>query len=426
MFKKLTTWILIAAVAGVAAGWIGHGTAADAAASARLAGHFSILSDVFLRLIKVIIAPLVFATVVSGIAGMGDAKAVGRIGGKALLWFITASLVSLLLGMVLANALQPGSGLSLALPDKDAATNLKTGGLNLRDFVAHMVPRSFFEAMATNEILQILIFSCFFGFALAAMKREPAVTIVRFCHELVGVMLKVTDYVMWFAPIGIFGALAAAITTQGLGVLATYGKFIGSFYAGILILWTLLIGAGFVFLGPSVFRLMREVRDPLFVAFTTASSEAAYPKLMAGLQRFGVNDRVSSFVLPLGYSFNLDGSMLYQSFAALFIAQAYGIELSFGTQVTMLLVMMVSSKGVAGVPRASLVVVAAVLPMFGLPEAGLLLILGIDQFLDMGRTATNVIGNSIATAVVAKWEGQLGPPQDGDAPAVVATPLGVH
>jgi Na+/H+-dicarboxylate symporter len=426
MFRKLTTWILIAAVAGVVVGWIGHNNTVDAAAATRLAGYFSILSDVFLRLIKVIIAPLVFATVVSGIAGMGDAKAVGRIGGKALLWFITASLVSLLLGMVLANVLQPGSGLSLALPDRDAATNLKTGGLNLRDFVAHMVPRSFFEAMATNEILQILIFSCFFGFALAQLKTEPAVTITRFCHELVGVMLKVTDYVMWFAPIGIFGALSAAITTQGLGVLATYGKFIGSFYLGIVVLWTLLIGAGFVFLGPSVFRLMREVRDPLFVAFTTASSEAAYPKLMAGLQRFGVNDRVSSFVLPLGYSFNLDGSMLYQSFAALFIAQAYGIELSFGTQVTMLLVMMVSSKGVAGVPRASLVVVAAVLPTFGLPEAGLLLILGIDQFLDMGRTATNVIGNSIATSVVAKWEGQLGPPRNGDAEPAAAKLAAAH
>jgi Na+/H+-dicarboxylate symporter len=426
MFRKLTTWILIAAVAGVVVGWIGHNNTVDAAAATRLAGYFSILSDVFLRLIKVIIAPLVFATVVSGIAGMGDAKAVGRIGGKALLWFITASLVSLLLGMVLANVLQPGSGLSLALPDRDAATNLKTGGLNLRDFVAHMVPRSFFEAMATNEILQILIFSCFFGFALAQIKSPSAATITRFCFELVGVMLKVTDYVMWFAPIGIFGALAAAITTQGLGVLATYGKFIGSFYLGIVLLWTLLIGAGFVFLGPSVFRLMREVRDPLFVAFTTASSEAAYPKLMAGLQRFGVNDRVSSFVLPLGYSFNLDGSMLYQSFAALFIAQAYGIELSFGTQVTMLLVMMVSSKGVAGVPRASLVVVAAVLPTFGLPEAGLLLILGIDQFLDMGRTATNVIGNSIATAVVARWEGQLGPPQNGDVEPAAAKLAAAH
>ena len=416
MFRKLTTWILIAAVAGVVAGWIGHNNTVDAAAATRLAGYFSILSDVFLRLIKVIIAPLVFATVVSGIAGMGDAKAVGRIGGKALLWFITASLVSLLLGMVLANVLQPGSGLSLALPDRDAATNLKTGGLNLRDFVAHMVPRSIFEAMATNEILQILIFSCLFGFALAQLKSPSAATITRFCFELVGVMLKVTDYVMWFAPLGIFGALAAAITTQGLGVLATYGKFIGSFYLALAVLWLVLVGAGFVFLGPMVLRLMAMVREPLFVAFTTASSEAAYPKLMEQLNRFGVNERVSSFVLPLGYSFNLDGSMVYQAFAALFIAQAYGIELSFAEQLTMLLVMMVSSKGVAGVPRASLVVVAAVLPTFGLPEAGLLLILGIDQFLDMGRTATNVIGNSIATTVVAKWEGMLGPQQVDDPP----------
>jgi len=417
MWRKLTTWILVAAVAGVVAGAVGHRAAEDAAAAAALAGYFGILSDVFLRLIKVIIAPLVFATVVSGIAGMGDAKAVGRIGGKALLWFVTASLVSLLLGMVLANLLQPGSGLALALPERDAVTNLKTGGLNLRDFVAHMVPRSFFEAMATNEILQILVFSCLFGFALAQLKGEPAITVTRFCHELVGVMLKVTDYVMWVAPLGIFGAIAAAITTQGLGVLGTYGKFIGSFYAGILLLWALLICAGFAFLGARVFRLIAEVRDPLVVAFTTASSEAAYPKLMAGLTRFGVGERVSSFVLPLGYSFNLDGSMLYQSFAALFIAQAYGIELSFAQQLTLLLVMMVSSKGVAGVPRASLVVVAAVLPTFGLPEGGLLLILGIDQFLDMGRTATNVIGNSIATTVVAKWEGQLAPAGEARAPA---------
>ncbi|MGH8634931.1 MAG: dicarboxylate/amino acid:cation symporter, partial [Burkholderiales bacterium] len=368
------------------------------------------LSDVFLRLIKMIIAPLVFATVVAGIAGMGDAKAVGRIGGKALLWFITASLVSLLLGMFFANLFQPGQGLGLPLPDKDMATNLKTGGLNLREFITHVFPKSFFESMATNEILQILVFSCFFGFAIASLKGGTATTAKNFIGELVPVMLKVTDFVMWVAPAGVFGAVAAAITVQGLGVLGTYGKFIGSFYGALLVLWAVLIGAGFVFLGPAVFRLMGLVKEPLMIAFTTASSEAAYPKLMEQLHRFGANDRVTSFVLPLGYSFNLDGSMLYQAFAALFIAQAYGIDLSFGQQLTLLLVMMVSSKGVAGVPRASLVVVAAVLPTFGLPEGGLLLILGIDQFLDMGRTATNVIGNSIATSVVAKWEGQLGPP----------------
>jgi Na+/H+-dicarboxylate symporter len=426
MGSKLTTWILVAAVAGVAAGWAGNAWAPDAAAAATLAGYFSVLSDIFLRLIKMIIAPLVFATVVAGIAGMGDAKAVGRIGGKALLWFVTASLVSLLLGMLFANVLQPGQGLALPLPDKDAATNLKTGGMGLREFITHVFPSSFFQAMATNEILQILVFSCFFGFAIASVKGEPTATVTAFVTELVPIMLKVTDFVMWVAPAGVFGAIASAITVQGIGVLGTYGRFIGSFYGALLVLWVVLIGAGFVFLGPRVLRLMGMVKEPLMVAFSTASSEAAYPKLMEQLHRFGVNDRVTSFVLPLGYSFNLDGSMVYQAFAALFIAQAYGIEMSFGQQLTLLLVMMVSSKGVAGVPRASLVVVAAVLPTFGLPEAGLLLIMGIDQFLDMGRTATNVIGNSIATSVVAKWEGQLGAPageegESGAGPAAAAT-----
>ena len=234
-------------------------------------------------------------------------------------------------------------------------------------------------------------------------------TVTRFIDELGHAMLKLTGYVMLFAPVGVFGAIAAAITTQGIGILATYGKFIGTFYASLAVLWVVLIAAGFFFLRGRVFTLISMLREPMMIAFTTASSEAAYPKLMERLERFGANERVTALVLPLGYSFNLDGSMIYQAFAAIFIAQAYGIEMSVGQQVTMLLVMMLSSKGVAGVPRASLVVVAAVLPTFGLPEAGLLLIMGIDQFLDMGRTATNVIGNGIATAVVAKWEGELGP-----------------
>jgi Na+/H+-dicarboxylate symporter len=261
--------------------------------------------------------------------------------------------------------------------------------------------------MATNEILQILVFSIFLGLAMTSLKQRPA-TIVAFVDELAHAMLKLTEFVMLFAPVGVFGAVAAAIATQGIGVLATYGKFIGTFYVSLLVLWAVLIAAGFAFLGPRVFTLMKMVREPMIVAFTTASSEAAYPKLMEQLDRFGVKERVTALVLPLGYSFNLDGSMLYQAFAALFVAQAYGIDMSIGQQLTLLLFMMLSSKGVAGVPRASLVVVAAVLPTFGLPEAGLLLIMGIDQFLDMGRTATNVIGNSIATAVVAKWEGALG------------------
>jgi len=369
MGSKLAIWILVGAIAGVLAGWAGHAFSPDAATANSVAGAFSILSDIFLRLIKVIIAPLVFATVVSGIAGAGDAKAVGRVGGKAILWFITASLISLLLGMFFANLLHPGQGLGLPLPSKDMATNLKTGGLNLREFITHVFPKSFFEAMAANEILQILVFSCIFGFAITALKGKRADAVTAFVTELVPIMLKVTDFVMWVAPVGVFGAVASAITVQGLGVLVTYGKFIGSFYFALLVLWAVLIAAGFLFLGPTVLRLIGQVKEPLLVAFTTASSEAAYPKLMEQLHRFGVNDRVTSFVLPLGYSFNLDGSMIYQAFAALFIAQAYGIEMTFGQQLTLLLVMMVSSKGVAGVPRASLVVVAAVLPTFGLPEA---------------------------------------------------------
>jgi len=414
MRSKLTILILAAAVAGVFAGHIAHELAPDAASAATTAGYFSILADVFLRLIKMIIGPLVFATVVAGITGTGDAKEVGRIGLKALAWFVTASLVSLLLGLVLANFFQPGANLKLPLPDAGLSTNLKTGGLNLKEFLVHVFPRSFFEAMATNEILQILVFSLFFGFSLTALKARPAVIIVGFIGELAHAMIQLTGFVMLAAPLGVFGAVAAAITTQGIGILATYGKFIGTFYVSLVLLWAVLIAAGFVFLGPRVFSLMRTVREPMLVAFTTASSEAAYPKMLERLDRFGVNERVTALVLPLGYSFNLDGSMVYQAFAALFIAQAYGIEMSVGQQVTLLLVMMLSSKGIAGVPRASLVVVAAVLPTFGLPEAGLLLIMGIDQFLDMGRTATNVIGNAIATAVVAKWEGELGPPTPED------------
>ncbi len=328
--------------------------------------------------------------------------------------------------MLFANLFQPGANLKLPLPDAGLSTNLKTGSLSFKEFIVHVFPRSFFEAMAGNEILQILVFSVFFGLALTALGSKHVATVVGFVTELGHAMLKVTEYVMLFAPVGVFGAVAAAITTQGIGVLATYGKFIGTFYVSLFVLWGVLIAAGLAFLGPRVFSLMASVREPMLIAFTTASSEAAYPKLMDRLDRFGVDERVTALTLPLGYSFNLDGSMIYQAFAALFIAQAYGIEMSFSQQLALLLVMMVSSKGVAGVPRASLVVVAAVLPMFGLPEAGLLLIMGIDQFLDMGRTATNVIGNAIATAVVAKWEGALGPPlpDASVAPQAAAAPAG--
>ena len=407
--NKLTTWILIALVLGISVGYLCNTMAPSPAAAKEIAGYFSALADIFLRLVKMIIAPLVFATLVAGIASLGDAKTVGRIGLKAMGWFVTASLVSLSLGLLWANLLQPGHSLNLPLPEAGTATNLKTASLNFKDFIVNIFPKSIIDAMAGNSVLQIVVFSLFFGFALASVKNKAGKTIVSAVEELVHVMIKVTDYVMLFAPVGVFAAVAAAITVQGVGVLATYGKFITSFYIGLASLWLVLVAAGYLFLKGRIFSLLGLVKEPTMIAFSTASSEAAYPKTMEQLEKFGVKDEVTGFVLPMGYAFNLDGSMMYQAFAILFIAQAYGVEMSLATQLSMLLVLMVSSKGMAGVSRASLVVVAATLPMFGLPEAGLLLIMGIDVFLDMGRTATNVIGNSIATSVVAKWEGKLGP-----------------
>lgn len=407
--NKLTTWIILAMLAGVGVGYTCNAMAPDAAAAKEIAGYFSILTDIFLRLIKMIIAPLIFATLVAGLANMGDAKAVGRVGGRALGWFICASFCSLFIGLFFANVLQPGHALSVPLPESAAGLNLKTSALNLKDFITHVFPKSIMEAMAGNEVLQILVFAVFFGLALGHLHNQAARSLVHTMDEVVHVMLKVTDYVMRFAPFGVFGAVAGAITINGLGMLLVFGKFMASFYIALAALWSLLILAGFLVLGKDVFRLIKLVRGPLLVGFSTASSESVYPKLMEQLEKFGIKSRVTGFVLPLGYSFNLDGSMMYTTFLALFIAQAYDIPMSLTAQITMLLVLMVSSKGIAGVPRASLVVVAAVLPMFGLPEAGLLLVLGIDHFLDMGRTVTNVLGNAVATAVVAKWEGAIDP-----------------
>lgn len=405
--NKLTLYIMVAMILGIVVGYFCNLYAPDAKAAKTIAGYFDIISSVFLRLIKMIIAPLVFGTIVSGIAGNGDSKAIGRIGVRAMGWFLCASVISLVLGMTFVNLFQPGVGTSLPAPAAGAATNLNVAALNFKDFVTNIFPTSFLDAMAKNSILQILIFSVFFGFAIASFKDDATKTVVAFVKELVHIMLKVTDYVMRFAPLGVFAAMASCITVQGLGVLTTYGKFIGCFYIGLIVLWAVLIGAGYLFLRNSTWTLLKLIREPMMIAFSTASSEAAYPQTLESLERFGVKEKVSGFVLPLGYSFNLDGSMMYQAFAVIFIAQVYNIELSISKQIALLLVMMLTSKGMAGVARASLVVVAATLPMFNLPEAGLLLIMGIDQFLDMGRTATNVIGNSIATAVVAKWEGDL-------------------
>jgi Na+/H+-dicarboxylate symporter len=366
----------------------------------------------------------VFATLVTGLASMSDASAVGRIGMRAMVWFIAASALSLLLGLALVNIFQPGAHMNLALPDANLTSGLKTGDFTLKAFITHVFPRSIAEAMATNEILQILVFSLFFGAALSFIRGKGHNTIYNLIDELAKIMFRVTDYVMRFAPLGVFAAMAAAITTEGLGVLVSYGKLIGEFYLGLALLWAILFAVGYLFLGKSTFRLGGLIKEPTLLAFSTASSESAYPKTIEALTRFGVPKRISGFVLPLGYSFNLDGSMMYQSFAVLFIAQAYNIQMSFTQQLTLLLVLMVTSKGMAGVARASLVVVAATLPMFHLPEAGLLLIMGIDQFFDMGRTATNVVGNSLATAVISKLEGNREDTADTESAAAEEAPAG--
>src|SRR5690349_6827600 len=408
MKKKLppALWILIAMVLGIVVGYMVFTSFPDKKTAAQIAGYVSIVSDVFLRLIKMIIAPLVFSTLVVGIAHMGDASSVGRVFGKALGWFVTASLVSLVLGLILANLLQPGHNLGLPLPDIGASANLATSKFTLKDFVSHLVPKSVAEAMANNEILQIVVFSMFFGVALSALG-ERGKTLVAMIDELSHAMLKITGYVMKLAPLAVMAAMAATVAVNGLEILLKFAVFMGDFYLGLFVLWGVLVLAGFAFLGPRVFKLLVLIKEAFLLSFASASSEAAYPKILDALDRFGVKRKISSFVMPMGYSFNLDGSMMYCTFGVLFIAQAYNIVLPLGTQITMLLILMLTSKGMAGVPRASLVVIAATLNQFAIPEAGLLLILGVDTFLDMGRSATNAVGNSIASAVVAKWEGAL-------------------
>ncbi len=370
---------------------------------------FSLMADIFLRLIKMIVAPLVFTTLVVGVAKLGDISAVGRIGGKTLLWFLGASLSSLLLGMVLVNIFQPGVAMDLPLPEVGEASGIVHTGLSLKIFLYHVFPSSVIDAMAKNEILQIVVFSIFFGIATAAIGEKGKV-VITFMDACAHVILKLTGYVMNFAPLAVFGAMTAIIAHQGISILKTYSIFISEFYLGLFLLWIILALAGSAVIGKRIFGLIKRIKEPILLAFSTSSSEAAFPKTMEELERFGCKDKIVSFVLPLGYSFNLDGSMMYMTFASLFIAQSNGMHLPIPTQLSMLLVLMLTSKGIAGVPRASLVVIAGTLATFNIPEAGLALLLGIDPLLDMGRSATNVVGNSVATAVVSKWENALGDP----------------
>lgn len=415
MDRRLTLYILIGMVLGVVAGWLVFTFTPKGAVTVWPFGveadlkeiylkSFGLLSSIFLNLIKMLIAPLILSTIVVGIAHMGDSAALGRIGFRAITWFILASLISIGLGLVMVNFFQPGVGVDVSVAA--AASVGEVAKLDFFDFVLHIFPKNAFDAMATNNILQILVFSVFAGVALSALGEKGA-PLVRGADALAEMMLQITGYVMRFAPFAVFGALAKVVASSGLGILATYVELVTEFYLSLSILWLILLTVGGLFLGRRIFTLIRYIREPMMIAFSTASSEAALPKLFEQLDRFGVPRRISGFMLPLGYSFNLDGSMMYMSFATLFIAQAYGIDLSIGTQIAILLTLMISSKGVAAVPRASLVVITGTLAMFGLPVEGVAIILAIDQFLDMGRTATNVVGNAVATSVITKWEGML-------------------
>jgi len=403
--NRLTLYILVAMVLGGVLGGIVH-TYFDKETAASFSTHIKLLATIFIRLVQMIIAPLVLTTLVVGIAKLGDIKSVGRIGGRALAWFFTASFISLIIGLLWVNFLKPGNGVNLSNVDQTAVAEVtdKTQDFSIQHFVEHIIPKSVFEAMATNEILQIVIFSIFFGLAAASIG-DNVKPVINALDKTSHIILKMVNFVMRFAPIGVFGAIAGVFAVKDVSdLMLTYTKFFSSFLVGIASLWIVLLLVGYLFLRSHLKTLLKRIVSPLVIAFGTTSSEAVFPKLTEELERFGIKDRIVSFMLPLGYSFNLDGSMMYMTFASIFIAQVYGIPLDTGTQLTMLLVLMLTSKGIAGVPRASLVVVAATCGMFNIPIEGVALILPIDHFCDMFRSATNVLGNSIATAVVGQWE----------------------
>lgn len=370
-----------------------------------IASNFSILSDIFLHLIKMIIAPLVLAVLVIGVAKVGDFKSVGRIGLKTLIYFTSATLIALALGLVIVNVFEPGKALHLDQPDALIDAGIKNSTQTSKNFIDHVIPESIIRSMASNDILPIVVFALFFGVATAAVG-EAGKPIIRAFDSLSHVMFKVTNYVMNFAPIGVFGAITAVVIQQGLDVLGGYRNLILCFFGGLIFfVFVVLFGICLLF-RINFMRLLRDIKEPILLAFSTASSESAMPKTIEALEKHGISNRIVSFVLPLGYSFNLDGSIMYMTFATLFIAQSYGIDISMADQIKMMLILLITSKGMAGVPRASLVVIAGMLTMFKIPVEGLLLLLAVDQFLDMGRSATNVIGNAVASAVVAKLEGE--------------------
>ncbi len=392
---NLTTQIVIGLALGVALGaaWPSAGLAVKPVA------------DAFLRLIKMIIAPLLFSTLVVGIAGTGDLRAMGRIGVKAIVYFEVATTIALVIGLELVNVFRPGVGLAVPLArDTSAVAAFVKNHQTAWDMFLHLFPTSVVDAMARGDILQVVVFSIFFGAALSAMGAhgKPVIAVL---DSLAHVMFKVTSYVMLFAPLGVFAAIAATVGGRGIAILVTLGKLIALMYAGLIVFVLIVVFGVSWLVGVPFMKFVRAIREPFLIAFTTASSEAALPKAMEVMERFGVPSRIVAFVIPLGYSFNLDGTTLYLSLASVFVAQLAGVQMTIGQQLVMMLTLMLASKGVAGIPRGALVVLAATLTQFGLPLEGAAILLGIDQIMDMGRTAVNVMGNCMAAAVVARWEG---------------------
>lgn len=406
MKVNITTKILIGFVLGVVLGQVLYSTLSPEAA-VELGNKFQILSKIFLKLIKMIVGPLVFCTLVVGIAKLGDFKVVGRIGIKTLLYFYLATILSLIVGLVVVNITKPGTIQSWPIPAAGTTTGIEGKKMKtIEEFILHIFPDSLFSALAENEILQIVVFAIFFGIALGSIG-DKGKLVIKAIDSIAEAVFKVVNYVMELAPFAVFGAMTAVVASKGLGILVSYAYLMLCFFGGLLFFIFVVLWVICLVMKIDYWKLLRYIKEPLLLSFSTASSEASFPQTIAALERFGCSQRIIGFVLPLGYSFNLDGSMMYMTFATGFIAQAYGVNLSLEQQITMLLTLMITSKGIAGVPRASLVIIAGTLTMFDLPAEGIALILGVDPFLDMGRSATSVAGNAVATCVVSKLEGEM-------------------
>ncbi len=406
-FKKpsLVLQIFICMILGIVVGYFIHDSS-DATSAKEVALKFQLLSDLFLRLIKMIIVPLVFSLLVVGIARAGDFKVVGRLGVKTLVYFTSAALIALVMGLLIVNIFEPGKSESFSMVSSMSAPTVAPKPFNAKDFITNIIPENIVDEMSKNHILPIIVFAMFFAVAAASLKKKGEI-VIEFFDSVSHIMLKVAKYVMNLAPLAVFGAVAAVITINGLGILKAYSVLIACFFGGLLFFVFVILFGICTFLKINFFKLLSHVKEPVLLAFSTASSEAAMPKTIEGLERFGCKNKIVSFVLPLGYSFNLDGSIMYMTFATMTLAQVYHVDLTLGQQITMLLMLMVTSKGMAGVPRASLIVIAGMLENFNIPVEALTLLIAVDWLLDMGRSATNVIGNAVATVVVSKWEGEL-------------------